>query len=110
MDVVSYPGWMLLRLVPLLLKERTRTMADMGRTPTADRQQRTNLEIHPQNVRYVNVKCVLNRVSQSALLTPLSTKRFLMVKWVAVFKFVKTLRDGSLLVKVLMASQIKDFN
>lgn len=90
----------------LTTKDQSRTTADRNGTPTTDKP-RTVFEIPPMNARYVNIRCVDESQSLWAV-SPFIIKKVLDGQVDGGLDFVKKLRDGSLLVKVLMSSQVKD--
>ena len=87
--------------------DRPLTNADLKRTPDNNRPQRPPIVIPSENAMFVNVKCTReNQTLQNV--NPFIIKRVLDKCNDRGFESVKKLRDGSLLVKVNFASQVKD--
>ncbi|KAK3865707.1 hypothetical protein Pcinc_028717 [Petrolisthes cinctipes] len=91
----------------LTTKDQTRTMADSNGTPTADRQRQPDVKIPPMNARYVNIRCVDEGQSLKNF-NPFIVKKVLDGQVGGSLAAANKLRDGSILVKVLKASQVKD--
>ncbi|KAK4325410.1 hypothetical protein Pmani_004005 [Petrolisthes manimaculis] len=91
----------------LTTNDHLKTKADNIGTPTADRPRRQDIDIPSLNARYVNVRCVDNSQSLKTV-NPFIIKRVLDGQVGGSLEFAKKLRDGSLLVKVLNSSQVKD--
>ncbi|KAK4317776.1 hypothetical protein Pmani_011174 [Petrolisthes manimaculis] len=91
----------------LTTNDHPKTKADNIGTPTADRPRRQDIDIPSLNARYVNVRCVDESQSLKTV-NPFIIKKVLDGQVGGSLEFAKKLRDGSLLVKVLNSSQVKD--
>nr|BDT62484.1 MAG: hypothetical protein [Melicertus latisulcatus pemonivirus] len=84
-----------------------KTTLNTDGTPTNDRPRSPSADIAPENARCVNIRCV-NENQSLRNLNPFILKKALDGQVKGSFDFVSKLRDGSLLVKVQLKSQIKD--
>ncbi len=84
--------------------DQSPTQANYSGTPTSDRH-RQNVDIPPENARYVNFRCVNPEQSLKSV-SPFIIKKVLDGQVVGNLEYAKKSRDGSLLVKVLLSSQV----